>query len=166
MIIVVSRSTRANDVCTALSNALGMDSRLTSSIEQTLPELRTGNVRILVIDDAIVDTNPQAVAIITEACETALPIFVKLSIHNVDRIVQEVKAYLRRHAAEETVALRSVEVAFRNELSSSLTSILLSTDFALGIRGVPAEAAAHLQNIRESAEQMRLMLEKSSEQVR
>jgi hypothetical protein len=113
----------------------------------------------VVLDDAMVDADPDAVDILLNTSGMAVPVYVNLALSNSARVVREVRLALRRHDAARTIAMRAAESLLRSELRGAVTGILLSTELVLDSQELPFEAEEKLKLVCQLATQIRGRLE-------
>jgi len=165
MILLVTPSARIQECADAIHAATGKPTDLAATLQAAVGHLRAGEYAAVVIDQFLLEADPDEAEQMLGHLGTAVPVHVNCAISGVERVVREVRAALGRRQLEERVARRSAEQAVWNELKESITTVLLSCDLALTAPGMPDQAAEKIRTIHEAAQQIRLRLEKSEQGI-
>lgn len=163
MILLVTPSARIPECADAIHAATGKPTELAATLQAAVSQLRAREFDAIVIDQFLLESNPEEAEQMLEHLGTAVPVYLNCAISGVERIVREVRAALGRRRLEERVARQSAEQAVWSELKESITTVLLSCDLALTAPGVPDQAGEKISTIHEAAQQIRLRLEKSEQ---
>ena len=137
----------------------GMEMRLSSSLEEAAGWMRSTPYRIAVIDASLLETEGKAVDQLMRENPALVATFPNLAVSGPERLVQEIKAALRRNAKERQRAGDCARRELAIHLRNSLTAMLLNCDLALQAAGLPEEAAKKLLLLHDLATQMRDQLE-------
>jgi hypothetical protein len=161
MILLITPSARGQECAQAVQSATGQPTSTASTLYEAGSKLREEEYSAVVIDQFLLETEPDEGEQIQEHFGTAIPVYVNFAISGVDRVLREIRAALSRRQREEQVARRSAEQAMWSELKESVTALLLSCDLALAVPSVPAPAAEKVRSMHELVCQIREKLEVS-----
>jgi len=159
MILLVTASKRGVECATVLQQVLAEPVQLADNLRRATSILRNEEFSAVVLDDAMVDANPDAVDILLNTSGMAVPVYVNLALSNSARVAREVRLALRRHDGVRAIAMRAAESLLRSELRSAVTGILLSTQLVLNSQELPLEAEEKLKLVCQLASQIRGRLE-------
>ena len=115
----------------AANGSLAEPVQLADNLRRATTNLRNEEYSAVVLDDAMVDADPDAVDILLSTSGMAVPVYVNLALSNSARVAREVRLALRRHDEVRTIAMRAAESLLRSELRGAITGILLSTELVL-----------------------------------
>jgi hypothetical protein len=161
MILLITPSARNQECAQALQAAIGHPTDVAATLQVAVSSLRSQEYSAVVIDQLLLDAEPDESDQILQPLGTAVPVYVNCAISGIERVVREVRNCLSRRRREELVARHSVEQAVWSELKESVTAMLLSCDLALSAPGVPAPAAEKIRAIHALASQLRARLRPS-----
>jgi hypothetical protein len=89
----------------------------------------------------------------------AVPLQINFAISGIERVVREVRAALQRRKREKAAAHRAAACLLRNELSGTVTALLLECELAMKTAGLPANAAEKLRSAHDLAHKLRAQIE-------
>jgi hypothetical protein len=121
--------------------------------------LRQETYSAAVIDQFLIETEPEESDQTLEHLGTAFPVYINFGVSGMDRLVREVRSALHRRKREETSARRALEEQMRSEMRETLTAMLFSCELAMSVPEVPAPAAEKIRAIDNLARELRLRLE-------
>ncbi len=159
MILVLTSSTRASEFAVALEHELQEQTEVAPTTKRALHQLRNGEYSAVIFDEAVVESETEAIDILLHHSGMAVPIYVNFAISRPQRVVRDVKAALRRHNESRLIAMRAAESMLRTELRGAITGILLSTELALRTPDIPHEAREKLRSVCQLASDVRSRLE-------
>jgi hypothetical protein len=159
MILLITSSPRAPEFSAALEEALGETVEAAATTKRALTYLRNSEYSALVLDEAVVESEPDAIDILLQHAGMAVPVYVSLAISSTQRVVRDTKITLRRHEESRLIAIRAAEALLRTELRGAITGILLSTELALRAPDLPREAADKMRSVCQLASDIRSRLE-------
>jgi hypothetical protein len=162
MILLVTPSQRANECVDALHQATSEEVVMAESLHKAASLLRAESYLAVVLDQYLLETEPDQTATVMQHLGTAIPVQVNLAISGVDRLAREVCAAVQRRKREEVAARRSAASTLRSELNSTVTALLLSCELALDTPGLPAAAAEKMESAHELIKKIRSQLESSA----
>jgi hypothetical protein len=158
MILIITASASGQQCVDALKVATGNDVQWAQSLQQASAHLRQQTYSAAVIDQFLLETEPEESDQMLEHLGTAFPVYVNFAVTGLDRLVREVRSALHRRKREETATRRAVEDQLRSEMGDTLTALLLSCELAMSIPGVPLPAAEKIQAIDNLARELRVRL--------
>jgi hypothetical protein len=159
MLLLVTPSNRAAECASAIQVSLGEKIETAPNTRRANALLRNGEFDAIILDEPVIENEPDGVDILLENAGIALPVYVSLAISSSERIVREVRLALRRYREERLVAMRSAATLLRTELRGAVAGILLSTELAMKVPSVPVEAQTKLQSVCQLAGEIRARLE-------
>ena len=161
MILLVTPSQRATECVTALTEATGEDIVVAESLVRATTLLRAESYRAVVLDQYLLETEPDQAAATIAHLDTAIPIQVNLALTGIDRLVREVRAAVKRRQREEVRARQAAVGILHSELNGTITALLLSSELALEVPALPPEVAEKLLAIHDLVTKLRKQLETS-----
>ncbi|MGH9641608.1 MAG: hypothetical protein ACRD3Q_04220 [Terriglobales bacterium] len=159
MILLVSGIERRAECAAALKEALGESVAIAENALQATRLLRTETYRAVVFDEQLAQLEPEGIEIAFKHLAMAIPVEVDLAIRGKERVVRALRAALRRRKQEQASAWESAAQSLRREVNDALTTLLLDSELALGISGLPASAAERLASLHEATQELRTRLE-------
>jgi len=162
MVLLVTPSERARECSAALREAIGDQVKVAESLARATTLLRSECFLVVVLDQYLLETEPQEVASTFQHLGTAIPVQVNLAISDVDRLVREVRAAVQRRRHDEIRARRAALGAISSELNGTVTALLLSTELALETRDLPLAASEKLQSVNDLVKELRQQLESAT----
>jgi hypothetical protein len=158
MILLITPSARGQECATTLKEATGNETRWAENLQQAMGRLREETYSAVVIDQFLLETEPEESDRMLEHLGSALPVYLNFAVTGMDRLVREVRSALHRRKREETQARRAVEEQMRSEFGETLTAMLLSCQLAMAVPDVPPPAADKIRAIDNLAREMRVRL--------
>jgi hypothetical protein len=159
MILFITSSPRGQDCAAALEHAVGEQVELSINLKRANALLRGSEYSAVVIDEPLVETEPEGIDALLRNSGLAIPVYVNLAISGTDRLVRDIKKAMGRHGEERIIAMRAAESLLRSEIRGAVTGILLSSELALNIPDLPEEAEEKLRSVCNLAGQIRARLE-------
>lgn len=143
----------------ALNVATGKNTHWAQTLQEAATRLREQTYTAAVIDQFLLETEPEEADKVLEHLGTAFPVHINFAITNLERLVREVRSALHRRQREETAARLAVKDQMRSEMRETLTAMLLSCELAMSAPDIPASAAEKIRSIDNLARELRLRLE-------
>jgi signal transduction histidine kinase len=159
MILLVSPIDRAHQCARALYENTGEEVIVADNLRRAAALLRSNSYLAVVLDQHLLETEPDEIDTAMQHLGTAIPVQVNLAISGLARLVREVRAAVERRKREEAAARRAAVGALHSELSGPLTALLLECELALNVAGLPPPAAEKLHSARELVNKIRAQLE-------
>jgi len=158
MILLITPSARIRECAQSLQSGTGRAVEVAATLQEAGCKLREREYAAVVIDQFLVEAEPDESDQILQHLGSAIPVYVNFAISGIDRLVRETKTALTRRQREELVARRSAERAIWSELREDVTAMLLSCDLALAVPHVPTSAVEKLRSVHDLACQIRTRL--------
>jgi DNA-binding NtrC family response regulator len=159
MILLVTPSARGQQCVDTLKGATGVETVWAQNLQEASSRLREQTFSAVVIDQFLLDTEPEESGNTIEHLGTAFPVYINFAVTNLERLVRDVRSALHRRKREETAARRVVSEQMRNEMRDTITALLLSCELAMGVPDVPVTAAEKIRSIDNLARELRLRLD-------
>jgi hypothetical protein len=159
MILLITSSARGHDCADALHEATGQQTHWVQSVREAATHLREQTYSAAVIDQFLLETEPEESDQIIEHLGTAFPVYVNFAVSGMERLVRDVRSALHRRQREESAARRAVAEQMNSEMRETLTAMLLSCELAMSVPDVPGPAAEKIRAIDNLARELRLRLE-------
>jgi CheY-like chemotaxis protein len=158
MILLITPSARGQECADTLQEATGEATHWAENLPQALAQLREQAYSTVVLDQFLLENEPNESDQLLEHLGTAYPVYLSFAVSGMERLLREVRTALHRRQREETQARRSVEQQLRSEICESLTVMLLSCELAMSVPNVPSPAGEKIRTIDNLAREMRLRL--------
>jgi hypothetical protein len=142
-----------------LQAATGQETHWAKTLQEAASRLREQTYSAAVIDQFLLETEPDESDQMLEHLGTAFPVYVNFAVTGMDRLVREVRAALHRRTREEATARRAVAEQMHSEMRETLTAMLLSCELAMSVPDVPRPAVERIRTIDNLARDLRLRLE-------
>jgi hypothetical protein len=159
MILIITPSCSGQQCVDALKVATNREVQWAQNLQQAAAHLREQTYSAAVIDQFLLETEPEESDQMLEHLGTAFPVYVNFAVTGLERLVREVRSALHRRKREESAARRAVEDQMRSEMGETVTALLLSCELAMSLPGIPAPAAEKIQTIDNLARELRGRLE-------
>ncbi len=165
MILLVTPNQHAAECAAALQESTGEEIAVAESLRRTATLLRSESYVAVVLDQNLLETEPDEIETTMQHLGTAIPVQVNLAISGIDRLVREVRSAVQRRKREERVARQAALQTLHSELNQTLTALLLDCDLALQVPALPPAALEKLQSTQHLLKQLRAQLEGCVETV-
>jgi hypothetical protein len=159
MILLVTSIDRANECARALQESTGEEVVVAENLRQAATLLRSDSYLAVVLDQHLLETEPDEIDTAMQHLGTAILVQVNLAISGLDRLVREVRAAIERRKREETAARQAAVGTLHSELNGTITALLLQCELALEVPGLPPAAAEKLQSAHALVKKIRAQLE-------
>lgn len=154
MILFITPSERGIECATAIENAVGQPTRAVKTFQEGAICLRTQAFSAVVVDECLLDADPDQASVTLKLIQTAIPIYVNGAISGMQRIVEKVQTGLQRRTRDEAAARESAMATLRSELREPLTGILLNCELLLDAVNVSAGVKDKIRSVHELARQL------------
>ena len=158
MILIITPSARGQQCADALKASTGNPTHWAQSLQDAASRLREQMYTAVVIDQFLLETDPEEADRVLEHLGTAFPVHINFAVTNLERLVREVRSALHRRQREESAARAAVEDQMRSEMRETLTAMLLSCELAMSVPDLPAPAVEKIRSIDNLARELRLRL--------
>jgi aspartate oxidase len=140
MILLITPSARGQQCVDALKAGTGRETHWAQNLPEASTRLRQQTYSAAVIDQFLVETEPEESEQTPEHLGTAFPVYINFGVSGMERVAREVRSALHRRKSEETSARRAVQEQMPSEMRETLTAMLLSCELAMAI---PESSGAH-----------------------
>jgi DNA-binding NtrC family response regulator len=159
MIMLVTTSPRARECAAAMEQATHQKTEIAASLARAVERLQSNDYDLLVLDESFNHTEIGGVNLLLSHAGAAMPVYVNLALHGMERVAREVQSGLARFVRERLSAMQSAENLLRNVVRGEVTAILLNSELAMRAPALCPEAAEKIQLVQDLAETMRRKLE-------
>ena len=159
MILVVTPNLAAEDCAEALRQATSEEIVMAASLGEAATLLRTESYLAVVLDQYLLETEPDETETVMRNLGTAIPLQVNLAISGGARLAREVRAAVQRRQREQAAARQAAANTLQSELNGTVTALLLSCELALGAPDLPLAATEKLESTHELVKKLRSQLE-------
>jgi len=159
MILLTTSSARGQECADALHGATGKEIHWARNLQEATSRLREQTYSIAVIDQFLIETEPEEGDQMIEHLGTAFPVHINFAVTGMERLVRDVRSALHRRQREESAARRAVVEQMHSEMRETLTAMLLSCEIAMSMPDVPYPAAEKIRTIDNLARELRLRLQ-------
>ncbi len=161
MILLITPSARGQQCADSLKAATDEETHWAQNPHAASTQLRQQSYSAAVIDQFLLETEPEESDQMLEHLGTAFPVYINFGVTGMERLVREVRSALHRRKREESAARRAIEDQMRSEMRETLTAMLLSCELAMTAPDVPAYAVEKIRAIDNLARALSLRLEAS-----
>lgn len=137
----------------------GQETHWAQNLQEAVTCLREQTYAAAVIDQFLLETEPQESEQMLEHLGTAFPVYINFAVTGMERLLRETRSALHRRQHEESAARRAVKEQMRSEMCETLTAMLLSCELAMSVPDVPVPAAVKIRAIDDLARELRLRLQ-------
>ena len=159
MILLITPQSKGPEFAAALFAATSQETHWAQNLQEAARRLREQTYSAAVIDQFLLETEPEESDQVLEHLGTAFPVYVNFALTGMERLLREVRSALHRRKREESVARRAVAEQMQCEMRETLTVMLLSCELAMSVPNVPTLAAEKIRTIDNLARELRLRLE-------
>src|SRR5260370_4041018 len=145
MILLITPSARGQQCVDALKAATGRETHWDQNLPEAATRMRQQTYSAAVIDQLLVETEPEESDQTIEHLGTAFPVYINFGVTGMERLVREVRSALHRRKREEGTARRAVAEQMHCEMRETLTAMLLSCELAMPVPDVPHPAAESIR---------------------
>lgn len=158
MILFVSPLSQLKPCAAAVEHATKEKVELVADMKLAAARLRATECSALVIDHALLDTEPEDYDAVLHHAGTAVIVPVNFAITGADRLVHELRSALERRVREQRLARKAAQRAVYCDLRGPVTAMLLSCELALQAPNLPVAAREKVRTVHELAREMRARL--------
>ena len=158
MILFVTPNLKGEECAAALTEATDREIEVAQSLEQATSFLRVNEYDCVVLDQYLLETEPDQTGTLMEHLGSAIPVHVNLAVSSMERLVREVRAAVQRRLREQTIAGKAARETLHNELNNTVTALLLECELAIATPDLSATAAAKLRTAHELIGKLRTQL--------
>jgi len=158
MILLITSLAKAQDCAQALQETTAEPVQIAATLPAALAQLQAHEFSAVVLDQLLLDAEPDDVETIFKHMGTAVPVFSNFAVAGIDRVSRELRSALHRRKRELLAARQEAEQALRSELRGTITALLLSCEMALNVPNLPLLAEAKMRAVDALAKEMRAKL--------
>lgn len=159
MILLITPQSRGPELAKLIDESTSQQTHWAQSVQEANTHLRETAYSAVVIDQFLLETEPEESEQMIEHLGTAFPVYINFAVTGLERLIREVRSALHRRRREEAAARRSVAEQFQSEMRETLTAMLLSCELAMSVPDMPSPAAEKIRTIDTLARELRLRLE-------
>jgi hypothetical protein len=159
MILLITSSATGAQCAEAIHAATSQETHWAKTLQEASTRLREQSYSAAVIDQFLLETEPEESDRMIEHLGTAFPVYVNFGVSGMERLLRDVRSALHRRRREEAAARRAVAEQMQSEMRETLTAMLLSCELAMSVPNVPDPAAEKIRAIDILARELRLRLE-------
>jgi hypothetical protein len=156
--LLVTGMEGAQNCASALKGLVGMDFEVAAGRRAAVAALKHTEYAAVVVDEALVDSDPAGADQLWELTGLAIPLQVNFALSGAQRVAREIRTALSRRERERTLAHRAAAAAIESELKSTVAGLLLHSQLALAEREVPAALVEKLRVMADLAGSLRQQL--------
>lgn len=157
-VLLVTPMANAEDCASVIGRQLGLAVELAPNRRAALASLRRREYAVIVLDEALVESDPAGTEVLWQQAGPAVPLQLNLGISGCNRVLREVRAALQRREKELSLAMRAAAQLMEGEMNTTITGLLLQTQLALAEPDLPPGAVTKLQYVVELAGSLRKLL--------
>jgi DNA-binding NtrC family response regulator len=161
-ILMVTGVEGARNCAETVSAQLSTEVEVVEGRKEALAALRRREFDAVIVDETLAECDPAAAEAIWERSGLAIPLQINFALSGAARLIREIRAGMHRREREQTLAHRAAEAAIERELKSTVSGLLLHSEFALSLGDVPAPLADRLRIVADLAGNLRQQLNSSS----
>jgi hypothetical protein len=158
MILLISSLAKAQDCANALQEVAAEPVHIAPTLAQAVARLQADEFSAVILDQLLLDAEPEDVETIFKHLGTAVPVFSNFAVCGIVRLSCELRSALHRRKRELLAARQEAEQALRSELRGSITALLLSCEMALGVPNLPLLAESKMRAVDALAKEVRAKL--------
>jgi hypothetical protein len=150
-LLMITSISGAENCATALASQLGFSVEIAANRKEGLARLRRHEYSIVVVDDAVIEPDPEGAELLWRHAGLAVPVQVNFAISGTARLLREIRAALARREQEQALAMRAAAVAVESELRDTVTGLILQSQLALAEPSLSPQLSAKLKTVAELA---------------
>jgi len=159
MILLITSSARGQQCAESLSEATGLQTHWAQTLQAAVTYLREQTYSAAVIDQFLVETEPEESDKMAEHLGTAFPVYINFGVTGMERLLREVRSALHRRKREEAAARRAVTEQMCSEMRETVTAMLLSCELAMSVPDIPVPASERIRAIDNLVRELRQRLQ-------
>ncbi len=163
MILLLTPSARGRECADRLRADTGEETDWAQDLQTAATRLREEIYSAAVIDQFLLEAEPEFGEQIMEHLDTAFPVYINFGVTGMERLVREVRAALHRRKREELISRRAVAEQMHCQVSETLTAMLLSCELAMAVPDVPIPAADKIRAIGALARELGVLMRREGD---
>ncbi len=157
-ILIISGIEGIRNCAEVFSKQLEMKVDVAEGRRAALASLRQKDYVAVVVDESLAECDPSGADAIWERSGLAIPLQINFAVSGVARIIREIRAALRRREREQATARQAATASIENSLKSTVCGLLLQSQLALSVSGLPPVVAQKLRLVVDLAGTLREQL--------
>ncbi|MFC5864052.1 hypothetical protein ACFPT7_17230 [Acidicapsa dinghuensis] len=157
-ILIITGMEGAENCAAALSRLLTTECDVAQGRRSAITMLNRGEYAAVILDEALIDSDPQGADLIWERTGLAIPMQINFALTGVQRLAREIRMALSRAERERAIARAAAAAAIENELKTTVAGLLLHSQLALADLQVSSPAAEKLRLVADLAGSLREQL--------
>ena len=158
MILLTTALAKAQDCAKALQEVTAEPVQVAAALSEAVAQLQAHEFSAVVIDQLLLDSEPDDVDTIMKHLGSAVPVFSNFAISGIERVSRELRSALHRRKRELLLARQEAQQTLRRELNDTITALLLSCEMALDVPHLPLFAETKMRAVDALAREMRAKL--------
>ena len=122
MILLITSLARVQDCVQALQETAAESVQVAATLREAVTQLQTHEFSAVVMDQLLLDAEPEDVDTILKHMGTAVPVYSNFALSRIERVSRELRSALHRRKRELQVARQKAEQALRSELKERIRS--------------------------------------------
>lgn len=159
MILLITPSAIGAQCSDSVRAATSQEVHWAPTLQEALVRLREHSYSAAVIDQFLLETEPEESDQMIEHLGTAYPVYINFGVSGIDRLLRELRAALHRRKREEAIARLAVATQMQSEMRETLTAMMLSCELAMAVPDLPTFAIEKIRAVDALAHELRLRLE-------
>jgi hypothetical protein len=158
MILLITALAKAQDCAAALQEVAAEPVHTASTLHEAVAQLQTHEFSAVVLDQLLLDAEPDDVETIFKHIGTAVPVYSNFAISGIERVSRELRSAVHRRKRELLIARQEAEQDLRSQLKGTITALLFSCEMALGVPNLPLLAETKMRAVDTLAKEIRTKL--------
>jgi hypothetical protein len=158
MILLITSLAKAQNCAKALQEVTNEPVQVAATLHQALTDLQAHEFSAVVLDQLLLDAEPDDAETIFKHMGTAVPVYSNFAISGIERVSRELRSAVHRRKRELIMSRQEAEQDLRSQLSSTITALLLSCEMALSVPNLPSLAESKMRAVDALAKEMRAKL--------
>lgn len=159
MILFATSHPQAAECLARLREVTDQEVTLAESLNRAVTLLRSEDYVVVVLDQYLIETQPDEIDSVLQHLGTAIPVHVNLAISGVERLAREVRFAVHRRRREELAARRAAISTLHSELNETVTALLLSCELVLEAPDLPSRVTEKLRSAHALVKKLRSQLD-------
>ncbi|MGC2620081.1 MAG: hypothetical protein WA414_13640 [Acidobacteriaceae bacterium] len=142
-------------IAAELAGKLGITVEMAGTRGAALRLLERRSYAVVILDQQIVDADPEGVDLVWAQAGLAIPLQVSFGLTGSARVEREVRAALARRQRETLLATAAASAGLDAEIKNAVTGFLLESQLALAEDGIPPRVEIRLRTLEGIAARLR-----------
>ena len=142
-------------IAAELAGRMGITVEMAATRAAALRLLERRSYAVVILDQQIVDADPEGVDLVWARAGLAIPLQVSFGLTGSARVEREVRAALARRQHETLLATAAASAGLDAEIKNAVTGFLLESQLALAEDGIPPRVEIRLRTLERIAARLR-----------